>query len=37
MADGRETSLEDQAVSAATGHQQATVPTREQLRQIVEF
>ncbi len=37
MADGRETSLEDQAISASTGHEQAQIPTGEQLRQIVEF
>jgi len=38
MSDGRESSLRTQAISAATGHEQArTPPTDEQLRRIVEF
>jgi cytochrome c peroxidase len=38
MADGREATLESQAISAAFGHEQATAhPTVDQLRQIVAF
>ncbi len=38
MADGREPSLESQAITAATVHEQATAhPTLEQLRQILDF
>lgn len=37
MADGREPSLEAQAISAAMTHEQAPKPTQEQLHQIVEF
>lgn len=38
MADGREATLESQAISAVFGHEQAKVhPTAEQLKQIVEF
>ncbi len=38
MADGREATLESQAISAAFGHEQATAhPTVEQLKQITDF
>jgi cytochrome c peroxidase len=38
MSDGREATLESQAVSAALGHEQAAAkPTPEQLKQIVAF
>src|SRR5262245_29301768 len=37
MADGRERTLQSQAISAALTHEQASAPTRAQLQQIEDF
>lgn len=37
MADGRETTLRSQAISAATSHEEANTPDERSLRQIVDF